>query len=426
MLNDIIPPSPASTISPIVKILENYHTTIADIDPRIPRPNIIFKADFYPQQIPGFDPKQVAGIAYPDNNSVVLWGTSEELPSVDIMLHEFGHSVDFTLGHRVVRGGEDISYSGDYNFSAVADDWEPATESDEAHGYFFGQQNIPIAVLANTGQAKQPTSVLGTTYRNIAPERDALHGPRIGDKFITKYAQDTDLLTEDFAESASLFLRDKMFGYVTSVTSPSGERREYTFAEMYPNRAAILEKVLYPSTRSASKFDARFKSAYGADPIYGDGDCYEAASNMASRLRGEEFGFSDDQIRIVHGVPLGTGGDATGIRYGHAWAEVAKNGWDKYEQLRNEIAEVLREAENLTSQSLKNSLAARHNKLMMELVRMELEDVAVYDFSNGNEHIIPKYLYYKIGNIEDENTRYYSRRDADIKMQADETYGPWE
>ena len=230
MLNDIIPPSPASTISPIVKILENYHTTIADIDPRIPRPNIIFKADFYPQQIPGFDPKQVAGIAYPDNNSVVLWGTSEELPSVDIMLHEFGHSVDFTLGHRVVRGGEDISYSGDYNFSAVADDWEPATESDEAHGYFFGQQNIPIAVLANTGQAKQPTSVLGTTYRNIAPERDALHGPRIGDKFITKYAQDTDLLTEDFAESASLFLRDKMFGYVTSVTSPSGERREYTFA----------------------------------------------------------------------------------------------------------------------------------------------------------------------------------------------------
>jgi uncharacterized protein YjbI with pentapeptide repeats/predicted ABC-type ATPase len=426
MLNDIIPPSPASTVYPVVKILENYHTTIADIDPRIPRPNIIFKADFFAQQIPGFDPKQVAGTAYPDNNSIVLWRTSEELPSVDIMLHEFGHSVDFTLGHRVVRGGEDISYSSDYNFSAVANDWEPATESDEAHGYFFGEQNMEIAVLANTGQAEQPTSAPGTTYRNIALERDALHGPRIGDKFITKYAQDTGSLPEDFAESASLFLRDKMFGYVTSVTSPSGERREYTFAEMYPNRAAILEKVLYPSTRSASKFDARFKSAYGADPIYGDGDCYEAASNMASRLRGEEFGFSDDQIRIVHGVPLGTGGDATGIRYGHAWAEVAKNGWDKYEQLRNEIAEVLREAENLTSQSLKNSLAARHNKLMMELVRMELEDVEVYDFSNGNEHIIPKYLYYKIGNIEDENTRYYSRRDADIKMQADETYGPWE
>jgi len=426
MLNDIIPPSPASTVSPVVKVLENYHTTIADIDPRIPRPNIIFKADFFAQQIPGFDPKQVAGTAYPDNNSIVLWRTSEELPSVDIMLHEFGHSVDFTLGHRVVRGGEDISYSSDYNFSAVADDWEPATESDEAHGYFFGEQNMQIAVLANTGQAEQPTSAPGTTYRNIALERDTLHGPRIGDKFITKYAQDTGSLPEDFAESASLFLRDKMFGYAISLTSPSGERREYTFAEMYPNRAAILEKVLYPSTRSASKFDARFKSAYGADPIYGDGDCYEAASNMASRLRGEEFGFSDDQIRIVHGVPLGTGGDATGIRYGHAWAEVAKNGWDKYEQLRNEIAEVLREAENLTSQSLKNSLAARHNKLMMELVRMELEDVAVYDFSNGNEHIIPKYLYYKIGNIEDENTRYYSRRDADIKMQADETYGPWE
>jgi uncharacterized protein YjbI with pentapeptide repeats/predicted ABC-type ATPase len=425
MLNDITPPSPASTVSPVVKVLENYHTTIADIDPRIPRPNIIFKADYFAQQIPGFDPKGVAGTAYPDNNSIVLWKTSEELPSVDIMLHEFGHSVDFTLGARAVRGGEDISYSGDYALSR-ADDWEPAMESDEAHGLIFGQENIPIAVLANLGRAKQPTSAPGTTYQNIAPETDTTHGPRIGDKFITKYAKDTDQYVEDFAESASLFLRDKMFGYATSLTDPSGKVREYTFAEIYPNRAAILEKVLYPSTRSASNFNKRFKSSYGADPIWGDGDCYEAASSMANRLRGEEFGFSDDQIRIVHGVPLGTGGDATGIRYGHAWAEVAKNGWDKYEQLRNEIAEVLREAEALTSESLKNSLASRHNKLMMELVRMELEDVAVYDFSNGNEHIIPKYLYYKIGNIEDENTRYYSRRDAEIKTQADETYGPWE
>jgi hypothetical protein len=425
MLNDITPPSPASTVLPIVQVLENYHTTIADIDPRIPRPNIIFKADYFAQQIPGFDPKGVAGTAYPDLNSIVLWKTSEELPSVDIMLHEFGHSVDFTLGVRAVRGGDDISYSSDYALSQD-DDWEPAMESDEAHGLIFGQENIPIAEVANLGRAKQPTSVPGTTYRNIAPETDITHGPRIGDKFITEYAKDTDQYVEDFAESVSLFLRDKMFGYATSLTDPSGKVREYTFAEMYPNRAAILEKVLYPSTRSASNFNKRFKSSYGADPIWGDGDCYEAASSMANRLRGEEFGFSDDQIRIVHGVPLGTGGDATGIRYGHAWAEVAKNGWDKYEQLRNEIAEVLREAEALTSESLKNSLAARHNKLMMELVRMELEDVAVYDFSNGNEHIIPKYLYYKIGNIEDENTRYYSRRDAEIKIQADETYGPWE
>jgi uncharacterized protein YjbI with pentapeptide repeats/predicted ABC-type ATPase len=425
MLNDITPPSPASTVLPIVQVLENYHTTIADIDPRIPRPNIIFKADYFAQQIPGFDPKDVAGTAYPDLNSIVLWKTSEELPSVDIMLHEFGHSVDFTLGVRAVRGGDDISYSSDYALSQD-DDWEPAMESDQAHGLLFGTRNIPLSVIADRGEAKQPTSVPGTTYRNIAPETDTKHGPRIGDKFITQYAKDTDQYVEDFAESVSLFLRDKMFGYATSLTDPSGKVREYTFAEMYPNRAAILEKVLYPSTRSASNFNKRFKSSYGADPIWGDGDCYEAASSMANRLRGEEFGFSDDQIRIVHGVPLGTGGDATGIRYGHAWAEVAKNGWDKYEQLRNEIAEVLREAEALTSESLKNSLAARHNKLMMELVRMELEDVAVYDFSNGNEHIIPKYLYYKIGNIEDENTRYYSRRDAEIKIQADETYGPWE
>ena len=63
---------------------------------------------------------------------------------------------------------------------------------------------------------------------------------------------------------------------------------------------------------------------------------------------------------------------------------------------------------------------------MQDLIKMEMEDMIVYDFSNGNEHTFPRYLYYKIGNIEDNNTRYYSRRDADIKMVADETYGPWE
>jgi len=434
---DDIRASLASTkkVSSILQTLENYHTTIADIDPRIPRPNIIFKADYVLSKYPGIDSKRVAGTAYPDANSIVMWKTSDEMPYVDIMLHEFGHIADFALGFRVAIDDRDVSYSSDYSFSSLTDDWVPAMESDQAHGLLFGARNMSLRVIAgNTsfdveadrGAAKQPTSVPGTNYRRIALAVDESHGPRIGNRFITRYAKESDSYQEDFAESTSLFLRDKMFGYATSVTDTNGEQRTYTFAELYPNRAAVLEKLFYPSTRSVSNFDSRFTSAYGARPIFGDGDCYEAASNMADRLRSPEFGYSDNQIRIVHGIPLGTGGEAMGVRYGHAWAEVAKGGWEKYEQLRNEIADVLREAETITSKSLKEGLARRHNKLMQELIRMEAEDMIVYDFSNGNEHVFPRYLYYKIGNIEDENTRYYSRRDADIKMVADEHYGPWE
>ena len=417
----------SSKVSSIIQALENYHTTIADIDPRIPRPNIVFKSDYILSKFPGIDSKRVAGTAYPDANSIVMWKTSEESPYVDIMLHEFGHIADFALGYRATIGDKDVSYSPDYPFSSITDDWVPAMQSDQAHGLLFGAQNIPLSVLADRGKTKQPASVPGTTYRRIAPTTDESHGPRIGNRFITQYSKDSDSYQEDLAESVSLFLRDKMFGFTTSVTDSQGREKRYTFAEMYPNRAAVLERLFYPSTRSTSdKFDKRFKSSYGVDPIDGDGDCYEAASNMADRLKGPEFGFTDDQIRIVHGVPLGTGGEAMGIRYGHAWAEVAKGGWEKYEKLRNDIADVLSQAETLTSESLKSGLARRYNQLMQDLIKMEMEDMIVYDFSNGNEHTLPRYLYYKIGNIEDNNTRYYSRRDADIKMVADETYGPWE
>jgi hypothetical protein len=425
--DDIRPPSGDSgKIAPIVLALENFHTTIADINPRIPRPNIIFKSDAFAGNIDGIDATRVSGTAYPDANSIVMWKTSEQSPYVDIMLHEFGHSVDFSLGFRTAIDDREISYSNKYAFSSLTDDWVPAMEGDESHGILFGQSNVPLAVITDSGLAKQPTSVPGTSYRDIAPSIDGSHGPRIGQRFITQYARESERYEEDFAESASLFLRDRMFGYIASATNANGDRREYSFAEMYPNRAAVLEKLLYASTRSSKNFDNRFKSAYGSNPIDGDGDCYEMAVTMAQRLRGPEFNFSDDQIRIVHGIPLGTGGEAMGIRYGHAWAEVAIDGWDKYEQLRNEIADVLRQAETLTSSSLRNGLTKRHNQLMQELIRMEMENVTVYDFSNGNEHQIPRYLYYKIGNIEDENTRYYTAKDAVTKILADETFGPWE
>lgn len=45
------------------------------------------------------------------------------------------------------------------------------------------------------------------------------------------------------------------------------------------------------------------------------GTCFEDAFRIASRLRNES-------PTIVHGIPLGRGGDADGLRYWHAWVEV--------------------------------------------------------------------------------------------------------
>ena len=442
--DDIKPENPQSRISQKLSFLENYHTTIADVDPRIPRPNIILKADYYSAKAPyGLDVKRIAGTAYPELNSVVYWRNGNEEAFVDIMLHELGHSIDFTLGYRTVMDDAPISYSSAYPLSSTTDDWSPAMSSDQAHGLIFGAMNpsMTIALADNPKAMRQPTGIPGTGYEgNIAPSVDEEHSPLIGSKFITRYASATDAYTEDFAEAISLFLRDKMFGYAIEVQNPrTGETQRRTFADLYPNRAKVLEGLLYgnqskgptdgpasTSNRSSTGFNNRFKNSYGSAPVDGAGDCYQSAVDTAQRLVGEKFGFSDSQVRVVHGIPLGTGGDAMGIRYGHAWAEVAKDGWEEYENLRTEIANLLAETGALTSKAVKDGIAARYNKLMRELIRMELEDITVYDFSNGNNHVFPRYLYYKMGNLDNDQTRYYSRRDASLKMLANEHYGPWE
>jgi hypothetical protein len=85
-----------------------------------------------------------------------------------------------------------------------------------------------------------------------------------------------------------------------------------------------------------------------------------------------------DRVRIVHGYPLGTGGEAEGLRYPHAWVEFTENG--------------------------------------VEWVR---------DYSNGNKFEFPKVLYYAIGNIEEDDASKYEIEEAMKLMKESQHYGPW-
>lgn len=111
------------------------------------------------------------------------------------------------------------------------------------------------------------------------------------------------------------------------------------------------------------------------------GNCYEVAGNIAmdnkmpKSLRNKSTNFNGTPF-VVHAQVTGQGA-IDNVKYGHAWVE---------------------------------------------------DDVFVYDFSNGRELIIPKELYYYIGQVEMKKPIYY-KYPFDVaveKMLSTKHYGPWE
>lgn len=108
------------------------------------------------------------------------------------------------------------------------------------------------------------------------------------------------------------------------------------------------------------------------------GDCYEAAGQfcMGSAFMPEPIEFVGEP-HLVHAEVKGQG-KAEGIRFGHAWVE---------------------------------------------------DDENVYDYSNGRRIVMPKLVYYAIGDIQTENPLKYQRYtfpEARAKMLKTKHYGSWD
>jgi len=98
------------------------------------------------------------------------------------------------------------------------------------------------------------------------------------------------------------------------------------------------------------------------------GDCYQAAGRLAIEMMG------NPKALLVHGMVDGQG-SLDGKRYGHAWLEVG---------------------------------------------------FEVYDYSNGRDLKLPKKVYYQMGNIREEDNKYYKSKEALRWMQKVAHWGPWE
>lgn len=106
----------------------------------------------------------------------------------------------------------------------------------------------------------------------------------------------------------------------------------------------------------------------------GPGNCYQVAVHLCETL---SQGLPDElSVEIVHGLVTGTGGEAEGIRYGHAWVEVNRS--------------------------------------------------VCFDASRGGEPAcVPRPLYYEAGSVDPVQTYRYTLAQAHRAMVDSGHYGPW-
>jgi len=132
-----------------------------------------------------------------------------------------------------------------------------------------------------------------------------------------------------------------------------------------------------------------------------DGDCFLVADRIGTRFTPDPVvdEATRRDIRVVHGLPLGTGTLNEGRRYWHAWVEVAH---------RTPIPPALKAANPA-----------------FEHLGEEFVTELVVDRSNGRDLVVPKAVYYNVGRLDERHVWRYTMDEASENMRRYENFGPW-
>lgn len=156
----------------------------------------------------------------------------------------------------------------------------------------------------------------------------------------------------------------------------------------FTGEAHLKAKGLIPRANGTKKKSAKYMADGGISStsqvfileqgakVPKGGDCYEAAAQFCMGFMPEPVEFVGEPY-LVHAEVKGQG-KAEGIRFGHAWVE---------------------------------------------------DDENVYDYSSGRRIVMPKVVYYAIGDIQTENPEKYQRYtfpEARAKMLKTKHYGSWD
>lgn len=134
-----------------------------------------------------------------------------------------------------------------------------------------------------------------------------------------------------------------------------------------------------------------------------DGDCFPTAAHigLGYPLAGKNLDVDlgeFDEVKIVHGLPVGRGTLNGGRRFWHAWVEVT---------LRTPVPD------------------APEFEPFREVYGDEFVSVMVLDYSQSLEISFPQQVYYNIGQLDERHVWRYTPEEARELMLEQDSYGPW-
>ena len=206
---------------------------------------------------------------------------------------------------------------------------------------------------------------------------------QLSDKTINTLKEKLDTFKKSHPAKKSITLGDLKAVYRRGSGAYSSSHRPTITGGAPNSRAAWSYARVNKFLKKAG--GAKVKAAYVQDDdlmanggIAKGGDCYEAAGQfcMGSAFMPESIEFLGEP-HLIHAEVKGQG-KAEGIRFGHAWVE---------------------------------------------------DDENVYDYSNGRRIVMPKVVYYAIGDIQTDNPSKYQRYtfpEARAKMLKTKHYGSWD
>lgn len=128
-----------------------------------------------------------------------------------------------------------------------------------------------------------------------------------------------------------------------------------------------------------------------------NGNCFPVAYHLAVIDPGM-LDVNEDEITVVHGLPIGRGLTNEGKRFWHAWVEVKRTIW-----IPEETIQAYPEFALL-------------NPIVLE---------TVIDRSSGKNLSIPRSAYYSMGQLSDEFVWRFTPEEAAAEMESIGHYGPW-
>ena len=299
-------------------------------------------------------------------------------------------------------------------------EWAKLVGLMRVEGTYLGDEPGPSKIMGITVEPNHKRRGLASAalkfHRDFWPEQNLQHSRELSGDGVG-FARATPINSLSSGDESRINLSDEEKREIIAIASQRTDSFSQSVVAQFRRNGKLSDKqwrALNRMTLGRNSLSSGQNPVVPANKRYdnirgdGKGNCFDSAANLLTQLVADNPERSGD-FKLVHGAPLGTGGEARDIRFHHAWVE-----------------ETVRKTDDEIETIINN-----YPKNMREQVRRQLgsllsEQVLVHDNSNGREVFMPREVYYSIGNIDGDLVQKYSLEEMSKKQRENKHYGPYD